>query len=1054
MRTKFNGILTLLLVLFVQISFAQEKTVSGTVADESGPLPGVTVIKKGTTQGTETDFEGNYAIKVKTGEVLVFSFVGMKTVEKTVGASNQINITMETDNLLDEVVVVAYGTQKREAITGSVQVVDTELIENQQVTSPLRALQGSVAGVNLLTSGGQPGSNPTINIRGIGSLSSGTAPLIVLDGAPYSGNLNAISQDQIASISVLKDASSASLYGSRAANGVILITTKRGKRNTAAKVTVRSQYGISNPAVGIHDLVNQEDYLKLTWQAIRNNNQYGLGQSATDAANNATNQLIPTLGYNPFSTANPIDNNGNLVAGSQLLWDTKWEDVILRDNVSRINHSLSVTGGSDNTNYSFSLDYLNEEGPVIISDFERISTRAAIDTDVNDWLKTGITTGFSRSSSNNPDQTSGSTTQAISYIYNNSSIYPIYVRDANGQLILDSDGNRIYDLGNGNGRPVGQSVNSIRPGINGENILASLELGSEKRIRTSFTGSAYAEVSFLDKFKLRSTMNYESFMFDSHSFDDDLIGAASNVGGRVSKTRNVTSALNFVEALNYSDSYFGGTHKLSFDAIYEVNYQYTDTFRASSTGFLPGQEEFGSGTVAESFGGLRAEQRIASILGRLSYSINDKYFIDASYRQDDTSQFSKAFRTGDFFSVGASWSIHKENFLSNVEWINNLRIRGSYGELGNINLPGGFFPTSALFSGANFGNITLSPVEGNASFLPGSTLIDPNLTWETTATSNFGLDFGLFNNNFTGSVEYFKRNSIDLVQDITTTASTGAPNLRTNAGDLENRGWEVTLNGNIFNKEDFQWSVGGNFTFLENELKKLNPFFDRRINGSKLWIPGSSIQEFYIREWAGVDPATGDALWYQDQLDANGNVTGRTTTNVYDDATRYQTGKNSIPDIQGGFNTSLRYKNFDLSLLFNYSFGGWLLDTDYSGLIASFANAGGSAHPDNFKAWQQPGDITDFPRLTTANNSFNNRSTRFLFKNDYIRLKNITFGYNLPSDILNNVGLSKVRLYLLGENMFTWQSHKGIDPEQAFNGLTANRSPLQKTITFGTLIEF
>ncbi|XRE44025.1 Outer membrane TonB-dependent transporter, utilization system for glycans and polysaccharides (PUL), SusC family [Tenacibaculum discolor] len=1054
MRTKFNGILTLFLALIVQISFAQERTISGTVSDETGPLPGVTVLKKGTTQGTETDFDGNYSIKAKTGDILVFSFVGMKKTERSVGTSNQINIQMVTDNLLEEVVVVAYGTQKREAITGSVQVVDTELIDKQQVTSPLRALQGSVAGVNLITSGGQPGSNPTINIRGIGSLNSSTNPLIVLDGAPYSGNLNAISQDQIESISVLKDASSASLYGSRAANGVILITTKRGKRNSSANVTIRSQFGISNPAVGIHDLVSPEDYLKLNWQAIKNNNQYGLGQSPADAASNASIQLIPSLGYNPFSTTNPIDNSGNLVAGSKLLWNTQWEDVVLRENVQRINHSLSVSGGSEKTNYSFTLDYLNEEGPVIKSDFERVSTRAAVDTDVNDWLKTGITSGFSRSYSNNPDQTSGSTTQAISWIYRNSSIYPIYVRDENGQLILDKNGQKIYDLGNGNGRPVGQSLNNSRPGVGGENILASLELGSEQRTRTSFTSSAYAEVSFLEKFKFRSTLNYENFMFDSHSFDDDLIGAASNVGGRVSKQRNITSALNFIEALNYSDSYFGDTHKLSLDAIYEVNTQSTDTFRAASTGFLPGQEEIGNGTIAESFGGFRSEQRIASILGRLSYNINDKYFFDASYRQDDTSQFGKDFRTGEFYSFGGSWSIFKEDFLSDVDWLSNLRLRASYGELGNINIPGGFFPSSFLFGGSNFNDVTLSPVEGNASNLPGSTLIDPFLTWESSATTNIGLDFGFFNNNFTGSVEYFKRNSVDLVQDLQTAPSPGIPFFRTNAGELENRGWEVTLNGNIINKENLQWSLGGNFTLLENELIKLNPFFDRRINGTKLWIPGSSIQEFYIREWAGVDPATGDALWYKDELDANGNVTGKTTTNQYDEATRYQTGKSSIPDIQGGFNTSLRYKNFDLSLLFNFSFGAYLLDTDYSGLIANFSGTGSSAHPDNFKAWQQPGDITDFPRLTTANNNFNNSSTRFLFKNDFIRMKNISVGYNLPSDVLNNIGLSKVRLYILGENMFTWQSHEGIDPEQAFNGLTSNRSPLQKTITFGTLIQF
>lgn len=1033
--------------------YGQEKNITGTVSDNTGTLPGVSILIKGTTTGSETDFDGKYTIKVKVGDVLVFSYLGYKTVERTVGAANIIDVKMvEGGEILDEVVVVAYGKRRKEAITGSVQAIDASILEQQQVTSPLRALQGTVPGVNLITQGGQPGNNPNIVIRGFGSFNGSNAPLIVVDGAPYNGNLNTISQDQIESISVLKDASSASLYGSRAANGVIIITTKRGKRNSKASVTIRSQYGISNPAVGIHDLVGSEDYLKIYWQALRNNNIYQFGQTPTEASQNATNQLIPTLGYNPYSVTNPVDTNGQLVSGANLLWNTSWENTILRKNVSRTNHTLSVSGGGEDNNYFVSLDYLNDEGPVIVSDFERIAVRGAIDSDVNDWLKVGLTSSYSRSHSNNPDQTSGSTTQAISWIYSNSSIYPIYVRDENGQLLLDSNGQLVYDLGNGNGRPISQTVNSIRPGINGENILASILLGSENRVRSNFVGSAYAEVNLLENLTFRSTLNYENYLFDSHSFNDDLIGAASPVNGRVSKQRNITTTLNAIQALSYNNTF--DKHNLSVDVIYEANTQSTDSFSASATGFLPGQEELGNGTIAESFGGFRLEQRIASVLGRVSYNFNNKYFFDGSYRSDKTSQFDQEFRTGDFFSFGVSWSMHKEELLSDINWLSNLRIRASYGELGNINIPGGFFPTSFLFGGTNFGGTVISPVEGFPSSLPSSTLIDPSLTWETSVTTNIGLDFGLFDNAITGTVEYFKRNSVDLIQDITTTPSTGAPVLRANAGEIENRGWEVSLNASVISKQDWQWNIGTNFSLLKNEIKVVTPFTDRLIQGSKLWAPGNSIFEFYIREWAGVDPATGDALWYQDVTDANGNVTGRTVTNDYDNATRYETGKESIPDIQGGFTTSFRYKDFDFSVLFNFSLGAYIYDSDYSGLIANMSSIGSSIHPDNLLAWNQPGDITNFPRLTIANNNFNNRSTRFLFKNDYLRMKNISAGYNVPLDAISKLGLSKVRIYILGENMFTWQSHKGIDPEQSFNGLTANRSPLQKTLTLGTQIEF
>ncbi len=1067
MKLKLTWLLTLLMVFSIQFSFAQEKTISGEVTSsvDGLPLPGVNVIVQGTSRGAQTDFDGRYAIKASSGEVLVFSFVGMKEVTAIVGANNSINITMEEDiSALDEVVVVAYGTQTREAIVGAVDVIDAGVIETQQVTSPLRALQGTVAGVNIVTAGGQPGQNPNIRIRGFGSFNdelgtrnfdtgnfaSSNAPLIIIDGAPFSGNLNTISQDQIESMSVLKDASAASLYGSRAANGVIIITTKRGKKNTGAEISLRSQYGFSNPAVGVHDLVDSEDYLKLMWTSLRNDNLYGSGLSPADAAANASNGLIPFIGYNPYGVATPIDTNGNLVSGANLLWNTSWEDEVLRKDVPRINHTLSVSGGGEKSNYFFSFDYLNEDGPVIRSDFERVATRAAIDTQVKDWLKTGITLSYSRSTGNNPDQTSGSTTQAILWLYSNSSVYPIYVRDANGNLIRDNDGELIYDLGNGNGRPVGQPINNSRPGIAGENILASLLLGTEKRTRANLLSSAYAEVSLLDNLTFKSTLNYENYVFDSHSFDDDIIGAASNVQGRVSKRRNITTTLNAVQALNYSNVF--GNHSVSVDAIYESNTTANDFFRASSTGFLPGQEEFGNGTVAESFGGFRSERRITSILGRLSYNFSKKYFIEGSYRQDKTSQFEEEFRTGDFFSVGGSWVISNEGFMENVDWVNNLKVRASVGELGNINIPGGFFPTSFLFGGANFGNVTISPVEGQPSNLPAGTLPDPATQWETTKSTNYGLDFTLFDGALSGSVEYFDNESKDLIQAITNTPSSGVPFLRANAGTISNSGWEVTLNANIINKEDISWSVGGNVSVLKNEIKEITPFTDELIQGSKRWVPGTSIFEFYVRDWAGVDPATGDGLWYIDVLDANGEVTGRDVTNDYDNATRYQTGKESLPDVQGGFNTFFRFKQFDVNALFNFSVGAYVYDTDYTGLINPAV--GGSAHPDNFKAWSQPGDITDFPRLTQGQNSFTFRSTRWLFNNDFLRLKALTVGYNLPGDVLDRINLKQLRLYVQGDNLVTWQSHKGIDPEQAFNGLTNNRSPLQRTITFGVLAKF
>ncbi len=1040
MKTTFSGILTLLLAFVVQISFAQEKTVSGTIIDDSGlPLPGATILVKGSASGTSSNFDGKYTIQANQGATLVFSFVGYTTVEEVVGNSNTINVKLEEDTAtLDEVVIVAYGAQTKQSIVGSVGVISDAVIETQQVTSPLRALQGTVPGVNLLTAGGQPGNNPEIRIRGFGSLNASQSPLIVLDGAAFNGNLNTISQDQIESISVLKDAASTALYGSRGANGVILITTKKGTRNMAPSITFRSQIGLSNPTVGLHDLLKTEDYLKLNWEALKNTNQYENGQSATLAAQNATNELIDYVGYNPYSVANPIDTNGNLVAGANLLWQTDWEEELLRKDVLRVNHNVNLSGGDDKSTYFMSIDYLNEEGPVIRSNFERIATRLNLESQVNDWLKVGLKTSFSRSNSGNPDQTSGSVQQVISYIYGVSGLYPIYLRDANGSLIRDSSGGLIFDTGDG--VTAGQPVNSVRNAFGGENVLASITLGEEKRKRTNFLGNATAEVKLFEGLTFKTNFSYENYLFDSFSFNDDLVGFAAGLGGRVSQNRDVTTTLNAIQSLNYVNDF--GKHNLGVDLIteaYTFNYDYLSS---QGTGFLAGVEVLDGSTVPESVGGNINMERLNSYLGRVSYNFDEKYFAEFSGRRDGSSRFNSAVRWGNFYAAGASWIVSNEAFLSDNNTINYLKLKGSYGELGN-NQGIGFFPYQSVFS-LGFNN------EGNTGVLLNG-VADPFISWEKTATTNIGLDFELFNGALSGSVEYFNKESIDLIYDKPLPSSTGVDNITTNIGALKNFGWEASLSSNIVNTNDFTWTAGLNFSIIDNEITELTQ--DEFVNGSKLWKVGNSIFDFYIREWAGVDPADGRGMWFMDVLDSNGDVVDKVTTKDYDDATRYQNGT-SLPDIYGGFTTFFKYKQFDLNILANFSFGGQLLDSDYSGLINQFESPGGSIHPDNLSRWQNPGDITNMPLLLASNNDHAARSSRFLFDNDYIRLKSLTFGYNLPSKTLAKFGVAKLRLFIQADNILTWQSHKGIDPEQSFNGLTSNRSPLQKTFTTGAIVQF
>ncbi|WP_083253313.1 SusC/RagA family TonB-linked outer membrane protein [Flavivirga aquatica] len=1041
MKVK-NYYLTLVFIVFCIISLsAQDKTIYGKIVDKDNlPLPGATVLIKNSNIGTSTDFDGKYSIKVNQGAILVFSFVGYTNQEITVQSSNTINVIMHEDTTtLEEVIVVAYGSQTRESIVGSVGVVSSKNIETQQVTSPLRALQGAVPGVSLITAGGQPGNNPTIRIRGISSEILERGPLIVVDGAPFNANLSTISQDQIESISVLKDASSSALYGSRASGGVILITTKKGHKNGSPRITFKSQIGLSNPTVGIHDLNAPEDYLKLTWQALKNTNQYENGQSETEAASSASNQLVDYLGYNPYNTTNPIDTNGNLVSGSNLLWNSNWEEEIIREDYLRINHNISMSGGSEKTRYFMSFDYLNEDGPVTTSNFERVSSRLNLETQVNDWLKVGLNSSFSRSNSSNPDQTSGSTTQVISWIYGLSSIYPIYARNANGELIRDASGNQIFDLGNG--LVTGQAVNNTRPVFSGENLLATIILGKERRVRTNYLANAFAEIKLFDGLTFKTRFSFENYLLDSFSFEDDKIGSASGVQGRVSQNRDLTTTLNATQTLNYTNSF--GNHNISIDAITEAYTNTQDDLLSQGSGFLPGIQDLNGSTVPETIGGNVITSRINSYLGRVGYNFNQKYYGELSWRRDGSTRFNKNKRWGDFLAGGASWVVSKEVFLSKNNTLTFLKLRASYGELGN-NRTTSRFPFQSIFQ-TGFVN-----QENPGVLLEG--ISDADLRWEKVESLNIGTDFELFDGVISGTVEYYNKESVDLILEKPKPSSLGVNKVLTNIGSIRNYGWETSLRSINFNTNDFTWTTGINFSLNKNKWTKLPQ--EETLVGSKRYIVGGSIFDFFIREWAGVDSTDGRGMWYMDVIDTDGNISDKATTKNYAEATRYDIGKSSLPDIEGGFTSFVKYKQFDLNLLFNFSFGAYLLDTDYSSLINPFENPGASAHPDNFNAWKNPGDVTDVPLLLASNNDHASRSTRFLFKNDYVRLKSLTLGYNLPQSTIEKIGLNKFRIFLQADNILTWQSHKGIDPEQAFNGVSNNRSPLSKTITSGVLLEF
>jgi len=1037
MKTKFNGILTLLLALLVQVTFAQEKTISGTVSDETGPLPGVNVIVKGTNNGTQTDFDGKFTLRATNGDVIVFSYVGMTSQEKTVGTSNVMNVTMTGSNLLEEVVVVAYGSQTKKSIVGAVAVVDSDVIEKQQVTSVTSALQGSVPGVNIISSGGQPGDNATIRIRGIGSINAAQDPLIVVDGAAFNGNLNTISPDQIQSLNVLKDASSTALYGSRGSNGVILITTKKGKLDSPTKISLKSTVGVADQAVDYHKLMGSDDYARYTWEALRNASQYVDGNSAADAAADASNSLIEELGgYNPWGIANPVDASGNLVSSTKK-WETDWASHLFNDAAVRQEHSLSISGGSASTSYYVGANYLNQEGSIETSEFERISTRVNLDTQVNDWFNIGFNTSYTTSTQNYPTQAGSAYQSATAWIFAVPSIYPLNRRDANGDLVLDNFGNTIYDYGNN----LLQTANGSRPALSGENAVGALSNYDVLNNRDNFTANGYAKVQFTDDLYFKTNLSYESYLFDAFSYVHNEFGYAANVGGRVSQDRDKTTTINFINQLNYSKSF--DEHSISIDAIHESYKLKVDALSAQGTGFLPNVKVLNGSTTPEGVGGYLSEERLESVLGRVSYNYQNKYFVEGAFRTDGSSRFDEEVRWGNFFSVGGSWVVSDEEFLANNDVISFLKIKASYGELGN-NRGIGYFPYKQLF------NTGWNQLDNTGVLLGG--VADPFLKWEKTASSNFGADIRFLDDKISLGVDYYSKESVDLIYDKPLAPSTGNSSIKTNIGAVKNYGLEFSISSNNIQKQDFEWTTSLNFSFDKNEITELTQ--DGFISGTKRWEVGRSLYEFYIREYAGVNPDNGKAMWYQDVLDANDEPTGeQITTNDYGDASRNYIDKSSLPDVIGGLTNYVRVGDFDLNLLFNFSFGSYIYDSTYAGLMSGFESVR-SASPDLVDRWQNPGDITNIPRLEAAQNDYNSTSDRFLFKNNYVRLKALNFGYNLPENLVNNIGLSKLRVFFQGDNLLTLASHEGIDPEQSVAGTTNNRSFNQRIISFGLNLEF
>ena len=1042
MRINLRLVLTFLAIVVSVTLWAavqQEIRISGTVISDGEPLPGVSVQIKGETTGTITDMDGKYSISAPSDAILVYRFVGLKTVEQSVNGRNMINVTLESDSKeLDEVMVVAYATAKKYSFTGAASTVKGDEIAKLQVASVSRALEGTVSGVQASAASGQPGTDAEIRIRGIGSINASSAPLYVVDGVPFDGSVNSINPDDIASMTVLKDAASAALYGSRGANGVIIITTKQGQTDSKTTVNVKASFGGSNRAVRDYDRIGTNDYFQLYWEALRN--QYAKdteNYTPATAAAQASKDLVTKLmgdGPNPYGTnyPQPVGTDGKLVDGARPLWDFDWSDA-MEQQALRTELNLNVSGGGQKNQYFFSAGYLNDKGIALESGYQRFNLRSNITSEMTSWLKGGVNMSFAHSMQNYPVSSDTKTSNVINAGRTMPGFYPIYEVNADGSLKTDANGELIPDFGSY--RPSGSTSNW--------NLPATLPLDKSERMKDEFSGRTFLEVTFIPGLKFKTSFNFDLINYNSLDFTNSLIGPSVTTGGGSSRVNTRTFSWTWNNIVTYDKTI--GEHHFNILAGQEAySYRYDELSASRTKMALPDMPELVVGSQLTGGSGYRIDYALAGYFTQLLYDYQSKYFFSASYRRDGSSRFAPETRWGNFWSLGTSWRIDRENFMiSTSDWLSALTLKASYGAQGNDNL-GTYYASKGLYA-------IVSNLGENA--LVSDRIATPKLKWETNLNFNVGIDFSLWNSRVSGSFDFFQRRSKDLLYSRPVAPSLGYKSVDENVGALKNTGIELSLNGTLINTQDFIWKLGLNLTHYKNEVTEL-PLKDMPPSGVNKLAVGRSVYDFYTKEWAGVDPENGNPLWYMDILDKDDSVVGRGTTSVYKDATDYFVNKSSLPKIYGGFNTSFSYKGVELSAIFAYSVGGYIMNRDITMILHNGSSAGRAWSKEILNRWTPENRYTDVPALATTTNNWTSYSTRFLQNNSYMRLKNLTLSYTLPKQLVSKASLSNVQVFVQSDNLFTIHRNQGLDPEQGITGLTYYRYPAMRSFTGGINVTF
>lgn len=992
-----------LLFVWTGVAWSQGVTVKGVVTSEEDGLPivGASVLVKGTTQGTITDVDGNFMISgVKAdSKTLIVSFVGMKSKEVAI-KKGELKIVMKSDaEVLDEVMVVAYGTVKKSAFTGSATVVDQDKIKSPAVSFD-KSLAGQVSGVQVMSNSGQPGSGTSFRIRGSGSLKASNEPLYVIDGVATTSTeyssiaeenesssniLSSINPNDIESITVLKDAAAAALYGSRAANGVVVITTKSGKEGKA-RVNFNAQFSWSKLGKA-YDMMSSADMYKMIYQGYR-----AKGETMEEANASAQGALT----HNPYNVENPLDENGNVVDGAKLVVDTDWQKEVFRTAPSQ-DYNMNVSGKNDKTNYFFSIGYTKQGGITPASDFKRYSAKANINTKVNRWFNAGLNVTFSHSIQNTTVESSA----GASPLYNALSFpnaVPVYIVDNEGNPVLDDNGNKQYNFTN----PVSRDFNPL--------AIPLMDVNRSKFYR--LLASGYAEITFFKGFFFKTVFSPDYVSTDEHRYWNKEHGNGPTYNGRLDKYHHVDLMYTSTNTFNYTNI-FKDVHSLNVMAGMEYWQSTYETLYAGGRGLLGDMQELAGASGSFSPSSDTTKETLISYFGRAEYAYKDKYNFSASLRADGSSIFGADTKWGTFWSLGASWRINQEDFLKDIEWIDNLKLRLSYGTSGN---------KSRLARYASLGLWTTS-----ADYLYGSNigvghdqLVNALLGWEKQGMFNVGVDFSFWN-RFYGSVDFFNKTSDGLLYDVPLALQNGLSSITMNAAKTSNTGFEIVLGANIL-RGPLVWNMDLNASFIKDKIKDLNGENDVRMTDyQKIWSVGGSQYEFYMPTWAGVDPDNGSPLWYKVNDDGT-----RTTTSVYSEATYERQGR-STPLAYGGFINTFSYKNFDLTIQLNYSLGGKIYDNIYAGMMHDGATTAQNMHVDALEAWTTPGQHTNVPKYA-VNNATNSASlsSRFLYDATNVKLKTITLSYTLPKNLgVFSKVISGAKLWVSADNLCTWFADKG-----------------------------